>query len=537
MKKFLLLAALLPALAFGHGAPVIWNGTSAKWLPSGLNSAGVCKLSAAGVMSSSTVSDSELASSYLYADGTRALTGNWNAGANNITASTFIGALTGNASTATALASNPTDCGAGTKATSIDASGNLTCSAVSLTADVSGTLPVANGGTGTSTQFTVGSAIFAGASGVYAEDNANFFWDDSNNRLGIGTASPGYKLDIAASGTNETVLSLDPSSAGGSDVDFRFEGASNAIFRVDRGIGSLLVFSGGYLNVGGTRTPLNQLEVQVASTNTTPASGLTQNVASLPLFAAVNNSSTANNWSAYCYAGASNGSTGLDACMVATHTDHTNGSEDADWSVWLATNGTKNNRLNLTNAGVLTLSGYGAGVLQADSSGVISSAAVDLATSDVTGTLPVANGGTGQTTYTDGQLLIGNSSGNTLTKATITAGTGISVTNGNGSITIASTGGGTPAFTTFTADDTVSTSDEENLLCDCNDYCQITLYAADNASRKAHTIKNIGSATCEIIPDSGDDIDGDTSLILSAGGSPQSANTLKPNGSASWYVY
>ena len=58
------------------------------------------------------------------------------------------------------------------------------------------------------------------------------------------------------------------------------------------------------------------------------------------------------------------------------------------------------------------------------------------------GTLSVANGGTGQTTYTDGQLLIGNTTGNTLTKATLTAGTGISITNGTGSITIASSGGG-----------------------------------------------------------------------------------------------
>jgi hypothetical protein len=59
----------------------------------------------------------------------------------------------------------------------------------------------------------------------------------------------------------------------------------------------------------------------------------------------------------------------------------------------------------------------------------------------VSGTLPVANGGTGQTTYTDGQLLIGNTTGNTLTKATLTAGSGITVTNGSGSITIAATGG------------------------------------------------------------------------------------------------
>jgi len=56
--------------------------------------------------------------------------------------------------------------------------------------------------------------------------------------------------------------------------------------------------------------------------------------------------------------------------------------------------------------------------------------------------LPVGSGGTGQTSYTDGQLLIGNSVGNTLTKSTLTAGTGISITNGNGSISIAATGGG-----------------------------------------------------------------------------------------------
>ncbi len=58
----------------------------------------------------------------------------------------------------------------------------------------------------------------------------------------------------------------------------------------------------------------------------------------------------------------------------------------------------------------------------------------------VTGVLPVVSGGTGQTSYTDGQLLIGNTTGNTLTKATLTQGSGISITNGNGSITIAATG-------------------------------------------------------------------------------------------------
>jgi hypothetical protein len=56
------------------------------------------------------------------------------------------------------------------------------------------------------------------------------------------------------------------------------------------------------------------------------------------------------------------------------------------------------------------------------------------------GTLGVANGGLGGTTTpTAGQIPIGN--GTTYTIATITAGTGISVTNGSGSITIATSGG------------------------------------------------------------------------------------------------
>jgi hypothetical protein len=56
------------------------------------------------------------------------------------------------------------------------------------------------------------------------------------------------------------------------------------------------------------------------------------------------------------------------------------------------------------------------------------------------GTLAVANGGTGlSSTPTNGQIDIGNGTG--FTRAAITAGTGISVTNGSGTITIAATGG------------------------------------------------------------------------------------------------
>jgi hypothetical protein len=67
---------------------------------------------------------------------------------------------------------------------------------IDLTTHISGTLPVGNGGTGSATTFTTGSVVFAGASGVYTQDNANLFWDDTNNRLGIGTATPSAALDV-----------------------------------------------------------------------------------------------------------------------------------------------------------------------------------------------------------------------------------------------------------------------------------------------------------------------------------------------------
>ena len=51
--------------------------------------------------------------------------------------------------------------------------------------------------------------------------------------------------------------------------------------------------------------------------------------------------------------------------------------------------------------------------------------------------LPVNKGGSGQTTYTNGQILIGNTTGNTQTKATITGTANqITITNAAGSITI-----------------------------------------------------------------------------------------------------
>ena len=76
---------------------------------------------------------------------------------------------------------------------------------IGLTTHVSGILPVANGGSGTSTAFTLGSVIFAGASGVYSQDNTNLFWDNTNKRIGMGTTSPTGKIHTLESGISDGV--------------------------------------------------------------------------------------------------------------------------------------------------------------------------------------------------------------------------------------------------------------------------------------------------------------------------------------------
>ena len=101
-----------------------------------------------------------------------------------------------------------------------------------------------------------------------------------------------------------------------------------------------------------------------------------------------------------------------------------------------------------------TLSSSAVTTFQTSLSGLTPSTATSGAVT-LAGTLGVSSGGTGQTTYTDGQLLIGNSTGNTLTKASLTAGTGISITPGSGSITIAST---VTAGLTITNDTTTATA-------------------------------------------------------------------------------
>jgi len=72
-----------------------------------------------------------------------------------------------------------------------------------------GTTAIANG--------TVGALLFEGAGNVLQEDATQLFWDNTNNRLGIGNAAPGYNLEVT--GTARVSSSL---GVNGFDANYSF---------------------------------------------------------------------------------------------------------------------------------------------------------------------------------------------------------------------------------------------------------------------------------------------------------------------------
>jgi len=102
--------------------------------------------------------------------------------------------------------------------------------------------------------FTSGSMVFQGASGL-AQDNANLFWDDSNNRLGIGTVSPEGILHMVRSGT--PVVHLQSTATSGTMAHLKLTGARTG---ADAALAKLVFFNNETADDGGANAVIQVLK-------------------------------------------------------------------------------------------------------------------------------------------------------------------------------------------------------------------------------------------------------------------------------------
>lgn len=350
--------------------------------------------------------------------------------------------------------------GAGT-VTSVNASGGATGLSFSGgpvtttgTLTLGGTLSVASGGTGATsaagaqTNLDVPSRSGSGATGTWAIDISGSA-SSATNLIGGDTNKLPYQTSAGVTGfldaptVANTVLKWN-----GTAFVWSFSNGGT-VKSVDVSGGTTgLVFSGGPVTTTGVITLSGTLGLGNGGTGATSAADARTNL-DVPTRSG----------------GDATGTWAIDitgnAATADTATNLANGAANqlvfqsgAGTTSFVTAPSTSDTYLRYDGAtfGWATISGGGTGtVTSVDASGGTTGLSFtggpisSSGTLTLSGTLATTSGGTGQTSYSDGQLLIGNSAGS-LTKATLTAGTGIAITNGNGSIEISSTGASPTAY-------------------------------------------------------------------------------------------
>lgn len=136
---------------------------------------------------------------------------------------------------------------------------------------------------GAVTSGTQGSVLFIGPGGTLAQDNANFFWDDTNNRLGLGTNGPAYPLEVIGSGS-DLQLNLGNiagrfsgmyfSRSGTLVSQFFYDNTANLTAFTSVVANASLGFSAGATGFGNQLTILASGNVGIGTTVTTPTAVL-----------------------------------------------------------------------------------------------------------------------------------------------------------------------------------------------------------------------------------------------------------------------
>lgn len=127
-------------------------------------------------------------------------------------------------------------------------------------------------------KLSTGSVLFINSSDIVTEDNTNFFWDDTNNRLGLGTNTPTAPLDVHSSGnivqqlngtsTNNTYLAFLNQDIGKWRIGNYYNSNSNDFVIYDTVSGVTRAF---FTNTGYTIFPTNMI---IGSSNRSSAYGL-----------------------------------------------------------------------------------------------------------------------------------------------------------------------------------------------------------------------------------------------------------------------